>query len=74
MNEAALLLQKCMENAAELLGMYLISLFYQYSKNKLNLIKLQHRVSVPLHVKIKVGRTWGTLEPFQAKVDQESHP
>ncbi|CAM8913302.1 unnamed protein product [Rhodiola kirilowii] len=48
LNQAALLLQKCMENAAELL--------------------------VPLHVKLKVGRAWGSLEPFQAKLDQQSHP
>ncbi|KAJ6373044.1 hypothetical protein OIU76_027389 [Salix suchowensis] len=39
-NEAALLLQMSMEDAAALL--------------------------VPLHVKLKVGRTWGSLEPFLA--------
>lgn len=39
-NEAALLLQMSMEDAASLL--------------------------VPLHVKLKVGRTWGSLEPFLA--------
>ncbi|XP_031490148.1 helicase and polymerase-containing protein TEBICHI isoform X2 [Nymphaea colorata] len=40
LNDAAVMLQKCMETAASL--------------------------SVPLHVKLKTGRTWGSLEPFAA--------
>lgn len=28
---------------------------------------LTHVLSVPLHVKLKVGTTWGSMEPFQAE-------
>lgn len=63
--EAAFLLQKCMESAAMLLGTSssrcLIFLLV-WELFSLCFILL----SVPLHVKLKVGRTWGSLEPIQA--------
>ncbi|KAH0646695.1 hypothetical protein KY284_034579 [Solanum tuberosum] len=50
--EAGLLLQMSMENAVSLL-------VCAYSSS-------YGCVPVPLHVKLKIGSTWGSLEPFQA--------
>jgi DNA polymerase theta len=63
---AGRLLQICMENAASLLGILFklnwILVLIVIAKLKINL--LFTLISVPLRTKIKVGKTWGSLEPF----------
>lgn len=61
--ETALLLRISMENAASLLGNYiLLALHFDLPSESTYIFYL---FLVPLHVKLKVGRTWGSLEPFQ---------
>lgn len=68
--EAAMLLQSSMENAVSLLGIPHIpySFFWNEYIYKLLYCWLDWLCcvfSVPLHVKLKVGKTWGSLEPLQ---------
>lgn len=66
-NEAARLLQTSMQNAVSLLGMFLIHyISFCAMCIYFDFIDYFLCVSVPLHVKLKVGKTWGSLEPFQA--------
>lgn len=59
--EASMLLKTSMEGAVSLSGILeacvLSELFLNF------LLKLPH-IPVPLRVKLKIGRTWGTLEPL----------
>lgn len=63
--EAASLLQISMESAASLLGMYYCVLTYPY----ILMVRVNMYCTicfpVPLQVKLKVGRTWGSLKPFE---------
>ncbi|KAG6389488.1 hypothetical protein SASPL_150956 [Salvia splendens] len=56
--EAGLLLQSCMERAMSLLGTV------DWGNIALNNDSSLTSLAVPLPVKIKVGKTWGSLEPF----------
>lgn len=64
--EAALLLRMSMENAALLLGMPSMAQNFYIPRTCSFCSLFMICFSVPLHIKLKVGRTWGSLEPFQA--------
>jgi len=67
--EAGLLLQRSMESAASLLGIIFAPVrgwFPYFSfELKFKLVSLFFSPPVPLLVKLKVGKTWGSLETFQ---------
>jgi len=63
LREAGMLLKMCMENAASLLGLCLIICQTSYMTGVYS-TNVFYGFSVPLQVKLKVGRTWGSLEAF----------